>query len=135
MCRSVGIPARYVSGYLFTSDDRTGADVVGGDVAWVQTHAWFEAAVPGHGWLALDPTNGAEVGLRHVKIGHGRDYDDVPPLRGAFSGPAVHGLDVAVEIRRVTAPRARSGRVPGAARARPVLPAQRIAEARLAGRQ
>ena len=85
MCRSIGIPARYVSGYLFATNDATGADV-DGDVVRVQTHAWFEAAVPGVGWLALDPTNAPEVGLRHVTIGHGRDYDDVPPLRGVFAG-------------------------------------------------
>jgi hypothetical protein len=49
---------------------------------------WFEAAIPGGGWLALDPTNATEVGLRHVKIGHGRDYNDVPPLRGVWRGSA-----------------------------------------------
>jgi len=101
MCRSLGIPARYVSGYLFTADDTTGADPEA-EVVRVQTHAWFEAAVPGVGWVALDPTNAQEVGLRHVKIGHGRDYDDVPPLRGVFSGAAECELDVVVEIRRMT---------------------------------
>ena len=85
MCRSIGIPARYVSGYLFTTNDATGEDPEA-DVVRVQTHAWFEAAVPGVGWLALDPTNASEVGLRHVTIGHGRDYDDVPPLRGVVRG-------------------------------------------------
>lgn len=99
LCRSVGIPARYVSGYLFTEDERTGVD---GDheVVGVQTHAWFEAAVPGFGWLALDPTNGLEVGLRHVAIGRGRDYDDVAPLRGAYAGSAGHELQVSVSMRR-----------------------------------
>jgi transglutaminase-like putative cysteine protease len=100
LCRSVGIPARYVSGYLFTVDDATGADT-SDDVVHVQTHAWIEAAVPGAGWFALDPTNQQEVGERHVAIGHGRDYDDVPPLKGVFSGPPAHDLDVAVEMRRV----------------------------------
>jgi transglutaminase-like putative cysteine protease len=100
MCRSLGIPARYVSGYLFTSSDASGADPEA-EMVRVQTHAWFEAAVPGVGWLALDPTNAQEVGLRHVKIGHGRDYDDVPPLRGVFSGRAGCDLDVTVEIRRL----------------------------------
>ncbi|MBC8363823.1 MAG: transglutaminase family protein [Actinobacteria bacterium] len=100
LCRSVGVPARYVSGYLFTSSDRTGEDVVG-DIVHVQTHAWFEAAVPGWGWLALDPTNGHEVGVRHVKIGHGRDYDDVPPLRGSISGGAEAEAGTNVEIRRM----------------------------------
>ncbi len=101
MCRSEGIPARYVSGYLFTTDDATGEDPEA-EAVRVQTHAWFEAAVPGADWIALDPTNAAEVGLRHVKIGHGRDYDDVPPLRGVFGGEATPSLGVAVDIRRLT---------------------------------
>lgn len=100
MCRAVGIPARYVSGYLFTDDDAAGHDVDSDEVQ-VQTHAWFEAAVPGYGWLALDPTNRQAVGLRHVKIGHGRDYDDVSPLRGTYSGPPSASLEVAVEMRRL----------------------------------
>jgi transglutaminase-like putative cysteine protease len=100
MCRSVGIPARYVSGYFFARDDATGERPDDDDVVVVQTHAWLEVAVPGAGWLALDPTNQLEVGPRHVKIGHGRDYDDVSPLRGVFSGPAAHDLDVQVEMRR-----------------------------------
>jgi transglutaminase-like putative cysteine protease len=100
MCRAVGIPARYVSGYLFTDDDATGHDVDSDEVR-VQTHAWFEAAIPGYGWLALDPTNRQAVGLRHVKIGHGRDYDDVAPLRGTYSGPHTASLEVMVEMRRL----------------------------------
>ena len=101
LCRSQGIPARYVSGYLFTRDDRTGADVEDGDLVNVQTHAWFEAAIPGFGWLALDPTNQQEVGLRHVKIGHGRDYDDVQPFRGVFAGSTMPTVEPHVEIRRL----------------------------------
>lgn len=100
LCRSLGIPARYVSGYFFAADDATGADS-DSDAVEVQTHAWFEAAIPGFGWLALDPTNQREVGLRHVKIGHGRDYDDVPPLKGTVSGVVEHALDASVEMRRV----------------------------------
>lgn len=100
MCRSLGIPARYVSGYLFTDDDASGDDP-GQDSVMVQTHAWFEAAIPGWGWLALDPTNGQLVGERHVTIGHGRSYDDVQPQRGVFLGPADSEVHPAVEIRRV----------------------------------
>ena len=99
LCRSIGIPARYVSGYLFSSNDRTGS--IDGDLVRVQTHAWFEAAVPGQGWLPLDPTNRLAVGRQHVKIGHGRDYDDVPPLRGVYSGPGTPEVDASVEIRRM----------------------------------
>jgi len=103
-CRAVSIPARYVSGYLFTTADETGndPDADGADVVHVQTHAWFEAAIPGFGWLALDPTNQQEVGPRHVKIGHGRDYDDVPPLRGVYAGSGSPEVDVTVEIRKTT---------------------------------
>lgn len=100
MCRCLGIPARYVSGYLFTDDDAVGDDTDAVAVT-VQTHAWFEAAIPGWGWLALDPTNGQLVGERHVSIGHGRSYDDVQPQRGVFLGPADSAVLPAVEIRRV----------------------------------
>jgi|ETNmetMinimDraft_8_1059916.scaffolds.fasta_scaffold07408_2 transglutaminase-like putative cysteine protease len=100
ICRSLGVPARYVSGYLFTASDETGEDT-GDDVVDVETHAWFEAAIPGQGWMAMDPTNGREVGPRHVKIGHGRDYDDVPPLRGSVSGEAGTEVETSVEIRRM----------------------------------
>jgi transglutaminase-like putative cysteine protease len=96
-----------VSGYLFTTDDSTGADAGDADVVRVQTHAWFEAAIPGFGWLALDPTNQQEVGVRHVKIGHGRDYDDVPPIRGVYAGPGAPEVEVTVEIRKS------SGAAPG----------------------
>lgn len=100
MCRTLGIPARYVSGYLFTEDDAEGGDTESDSVV-VQTHAWFEAAIPGWGWLALDPTNGQLVGERHVKIGHGRSYDDVKPQRGVFLGPSASDAHPTVEIRRV----------------------------------
>jgi transglutaminase-like putative cysteine protease len=109
LCRSEGIPARYVSGYLFTRDETTNLDPsVDGegeaaDVVTVQTHAWFEAAIPRVGWLALDPTNQQPVGERHVKIGHGRDYDDVQPLRGVFSGNTRATVEPHVEIRRLPA--------------------------------
>jgi transglutaminase-like putative cysteine protease len=99
LCRSIGIPARYVSGYFFASSDASGADVEGDEVH-VQTHAWFEAGIPDWGWLALDPTNAQQVGQRHIVIGHGRDYDDVPPVRGVFSGRGRPSTDAEVEIRR-----------------------------------
>ncbi|MDQ2649143.1 MAG: transglutaminase family protein [Actinomycetota bacterium] len=99
MCRSVGIPARYVSGYFFAGSDATGVDVQGDEVQ-VQTHAWFEAAIPDWGWLALDPTNAQQVGPRHITIGHGRDYDDVPPVRGVYSGAGRPMTDAVVEMRR-----------------------------------
>jgi transglutaminase-like putative cysteine protease len=97
MCRSVGIPARYVSGYLPTALGPR-AKTANADAADVTTHAWIEVAIPGAGWWGLDPTNQQEVGASHVKIAHGRDYDDVAPLRGVYHGPAAHRLDVSVQI-------------------------------------
>ncbi len=102
MCRSVGIPARYVSGYLFARDDAIGDEPDDEEID-VQTHAWVEVALPGHGWFGLDPTNRQQVGVRHVKIGHGRDYDDLTPLKGTYIGGAAHELDAGVHIRRMAA--------------------------------
>ena len=99
MLRSVGVPARYVSGYLFAADE-TEFDAQEADLVSVQTHAWVEVAVPGWGWWALDPTNGGEAGERHVVIGCGRDYGDVPPVRGVFSGPGVAAVDAEVVISK-----------------------------------
>ena len=99
LCRSVGLPARYVSGYLFSADDAT-AERTDRPVVHVQTHAWIEVAVPDAGWVPLDPTNGREVGELHVKVGHGREYDDVCPFRGVHHGVAAVELEAAVEIRK-----------------------------------
>jgi transglutaminase-like putative cysteine protease len=87
MLRSVGIAARYVSGYFYASDptDVGSADT---DEIVVATHAWVELAVPGWGWWAIDPTNASPVGERHVKIGHGRDYDDGLHCAGSTTGRA-----------------------------------------------
>jgi len=97
MCRSVGVPARYVSGYLPTALGPR-AKTATPATAEVTTHAWTEVAIPGSGWWGLDPTNQQEVTASHVKIAHGRDYDDVAPLRGVYHGPAAHRLDVSVRI-------------------------------------
>lgn len=88
LCRSRGMPTRFVSGYL--------ADDGGVGVA----HAWVEVLVPGHGWHGLDPHEDREVGQRHVAVGRARDHGDVPPLRGAFVGGREHELDVEVRTRR-----------------------------------
>jgi len=106
MLRAVGIPARYVSGYLFAADDASGSapregERASADAVEVQTHAWVEAAVPGQGWQPVDPTNDRVVGERHVVIGVGRDYDDVAPVRGVYQGDATPEVDATVEIRRM----------------------------------
>ncbi len=92
--RSVGIPARYVSGYLHPrADAEVGEAVQGESHAWVE---WFTGA----GWVGFDPTNGVEIEDRHVLVGRGRDYDDVAPLRGVYAGPGRSNLFVQVEITR-----------------------------------
>lgn len=92
VCRMLGIPSRYVSGYLETAPGRTlGADA---------SHAWVEGYLPGSGWVGFDPTNGVMVGQSYVKVGHGRDYDDVPPVKGLRRGGGSESLRVAVSVRR-----------------------------------
>ena len=115
MLRSVGVPARYVSGYLFASDE-TASSEEGSGVVSVQTHAWIEAALPGWGWWALDPTNGGPVGEHHVVIGCGRDYGDVPPVRGAFTGSGIVEVDAEVVIgQHVDGQQLGPDRAPGSA--------------------
>jgi transglutaminase-like putative cysteine protease len=100
LCRSVGLPARYVSGYLFAPRAEPTAGRTPDEVV-VQTHAWVEIALPGVGWWPIDPTNRLTSEARHVKIGHGRDYDDVLPLRGLYHGPFQHELEVEVRMKRL----------------------------------
>ncbi|HTE86325.1 MAG TPA: transglutaminase family protein [Dehalococcoidia bacterium] len=88
-CRLVGVPARYVSGYL--SD---GAASGQGQAS----HAWPEAFLPGAGWIGFDVTNDCFPDERYVRVAIGRDYADVPPLRGAFSGGAGSVPSVAVSV-------------------------------------
>ncbi|GAA4071316.1 transglutaminase family protein [Microbacterium laevaniformans] len=91
--REVGIPARYVSGYLHPQPDaEVGVPVTGESHAWVE---WFSG-----GWQGFDPTNNAEIGDRHVLVGRGRDYNDIPPLRGVYAGPFKSNLHVKVTITR-----------------------------------
>jgi transglutaminase-like putative cysteine protease len=94
LLRARGIPARYVSGYLHPS-----ADAAPGEVTAGQSHAWVEAWVGE--WLPFDPTNGAEVGERHVVVGRARDYADLAPLNGIFHGGAAKALGVTVELTRL----------------------------------
>jgi transglutaminase-like putative cysteine protease len=103
LLRARGIAARYVSGYLFA----TGPGQEGEDSVEVNTHAWVEALLPaadgGLAWVGGDPTNRALVDQQHVKIGHGRHYGDVPPIKGVFRGASQSGLDVGVEMQRLAA--------------------------------
>lgn len=91
--RSVGIPARYVSGYLHPRPNaEIGVAVTGESHAWIE---WFAGE-----WQGFDPTNNIEIGDRHVLVGRGRDYGDVPPLRGVYAGPFKSTLNVKVTITR-----------------------------------
>lgn len=91
--REVGIPARYVSGYLHPSaHPEVGVAGAGESHAWVE---WFTGD-----WQGFDPTNRLEIGDRHVLVGRGRDYSDVPPLRGVYAGPFKSELRVKVTVTR-----------------------------------
>ena len=94
LLRAVGIPARYSSGYLHPDAEAAIDDAVTG-----QSHAWLEAWTGS--WQRVDPTNGDEVGERHVFVARGRDYGDVTPLKGVYNGPPAHSSDARVTIRRV----------------------------------
>ena len=98
LLRRNGIAARYVSGYLFAPRSGDGD----GDSAEVDTHAWVEALLPrAEGepvWVGVDPTNRHLTGERHVKIGHGRHYADVPPVKGVYRGAAGSHLEASVRM-------------------------------------
>ncbi len=98
LVRELGIPCRYVSGYLFhrrEDHDRSEEDA---------THAWVEAWLPTLGWVGFDPTNNLIVRDRHIRTAVGRDYQDVPPTRGVFRGVAESELDVGVRVSPSVAP-------------------------------
>jgi transglutaminase-like putative cysteine protease len=94
LLRAMGLPARYVSGYLHPSPAAAIGEAVVG-----QSHAWVEWWVGR--WTAFDPTNGIPVGERHILVGRGREYGDVPPLKGVYSGPENSGQGVEVTVTRL----------------------------------
>lgn len=98
--RSIGLAARYVSGYLLTHPPKGKDRLVGADAS----HAWISVYVPDAGngvWVDADPTNGMFPSVEHVTVGWGRDYDDVIPLRGVLLGGGEHELDIAVTVAPV----------------------------------
>jgi len=92
--RSLGLPTRYVSGYLETLPPPGKTKLVGADAS----HAWLQLYVPGFGWVDLDPTNNILAGARHITLAWGRDFDDVSPIRGVIEGGGKHSLSVAVDV-------------------------------------
>jgi transglutaminase-like putative cysteine protease len=93
LVRLLGIPCRYVSGYLFHQADD---DVRSPDGS---THAWAEAWLPELGWVGLDPTNNLAADHRHIRVAVGRDYADVPPTRGVFKGLSAARNELSVSVR------------------------------------
>jgi transglutaminase-like putative cysteine protease len=93
LLRSLGIPCRYVSGYLFHQADD---DVRSPDGS---THAWVEAWLPELGWVGMDPTNNLAADHRHIRVAVGRDYTDVPPTRGVFKGMSAIRNELSVSVR------------------------------------
>lgn len=92
--RSLGLPARYVSGYLETLPPPGQPRLVGADAS----HAWVAIFCPGIGWIDLDPTNNCLPSMRHITTAWGRDYNDVSPVRGVLLGSGEHSLSVAVDV-------------------------------------
>lgn len=93
--RSVGLPARYVSGYIETLPPPGKEKLVGTDAS----HAWFSMYIPTFGWVDFDPTNDQIPKNQHIITAHGRDYYDVPPLKGVIFSSGDNELKVAVDIR------------------------------------
>ena len=94
LLREIGLPARYVSGYVHPQPEAQPGDEVQG-----QSHAWVEYWTGE--WVACDPTNRAKVGERHVVVAAGRDYGDVPPLKGIYHGAPSSSMEVSVTITRL----------------------------------
>lgn len=92
--RSLGLAARYVSGYIETLPPPGKERLVGADAS----HAWFAVYLPGTGWADFDPTNDQMPGERHITVAWGRDYGDATPLKGVVFGGGGHKLDVSVDM-------------------------------------
>jgi transglutaminase-like putative cysteine protease len=92
--RALGLPARYVSGYLLTAPPPGQERLVGADAS----HAWLSVYCPGIGWVDVDPTNNVVPSDQHVVLAWGRDYDDVSPIKGVILGGGQHAVAVSVDV-------------------------------------
>jgi transglutaminase-like putative cysteine protease len=92
--RAMGLPARYISGYLLTQAPAGRERLVGADAS----HAWFAAWVPPFGWIDFDPTNDMLPSTEHITVAWGRDYADVAPVHGIITGGSEHEVDVGVDV-------------------------------------
>jgi len=95
--RSLGLSARYVSGYVVNRASAEKRRMAGADAS----HAWVSAHCPGLGWVDYDPTNGKQANLEFITLGWGREFSDVSPLRGVVLGTGTQTLTVAVNVRQV----------------------------------
>jgi transglutaminase-like putative cysteine protease len=95
--RSLGLAARYVSGYLRTRPPAGRPRLVGVDAS----HAWFRIFCPGTGWVDFDPTNNVQPGEEHIIVAYGRDFDDVSPVAGIITGGGEHDVRVSVDVEEV----------------------------------
>lgn len=95
--RSVGLPAKYVSGYIETLPPEGEEKLIGADAS----HAWFAVFIPDFGWCEFDPTNNQVPSIQHIVIGYGRDYADIVPLKGVVKGVGRNFVRVSVDIQRV----------------------------------
>lgn len=93
--RAMGLPARYISGYLLTSPPPGQPRLIGADAS----HAWLSAYCPELGWVEFDPTNNLVPSLEHITVGYGRDYSDVCPIKGVFIGGGDHSMQVSVDVQ------------------------------------
>lgn len=93
--RSMGLPARYVSGYIETLPPPGKEKLIGTDAS----HAWFSVFIPQYGWIDFDPTNDQIPKNQHIVVAYGRDYYDVPPLKGVIYSTGSSTMDVAVDLR------------------------------------
>jgi transglutaminase-like putative cysteine protease len=98
--RALGLPARYVSGYLVTTPPPGQPRLVGADAS----HAWVSVYCPGGGWIPFDPTNDVIPDDKHITIAWGRDFGDVTPMRGVIVGGSRHELHVSVDVSPLAAP-------------------------------
>jgi transglutaminase-like putative cysteine protease len=92
--RAVGLPARYVSGYILTRPPPGKPKLQGTDAS----HAWFSIWIPQIGWVDFDPTNGTMLSGEHITVAYGRDYDDVSPISGVLLGGSSQTMSVAVDV-------------------------------------
>jgi transglutaminase-like putative cysteine protease len=92
--RSMGLAARYVSGYLLTQPPPGRERLVGADAS----HAWFSVWIPPFGWIDFDPTNDMLPSSEHITVAWGRDYADVAPIHGIITGGSEHDVEVAVDV-------------------------------------